>query len=414
MKNNYINSALMALAVVSSAAGCQSDPDSHSFENKVFISASSFNQQILVKTDEGVKEMSSDFVISMAEPEQEDVSVQLRYAPELLDRYKLAYYDENAVLLPDNHCIPPDFSSVISAGNLSSSPVEFMFTGLDVLDYSTSYVYPVTIESTSGISVLESARTIYFVVKEASLINVVADISDNCAWPDWENFDKVADMETFTMEALVNATAFQNESSVHTIMGIEDVFLIRVGDISIPKNQLQISTARIDVENNTTFRASVSNNSMQLKPDRWYHIAVTFDKGIVNVYIDGKLKGEGDFASDAVKVTSINFKVKHSDESDNQPRCFWIGYSYDKNRPFNGMISEVRVWDRVLSADEINAPSHFYKIRTDDAEQMEGLVAYWKFNEGTGNVIKDYSGYENDLKTQTSVVWKNVTLPEKQ
>lgn len=404
----------MALAVLSTAAGCQSDPDSHSFENKVFISATSFNRQILVKTDEGVKEMNSDFVISMAEPEPEDVTVRFRYAPELLDTYRLAYYDENAVLLPENHCSSADLSAVIASGNLSSDPVEFLFTGLDALDYSTSYVYPVTIESTSGIAVLESARTIYFVVKEASLINIVADIQNNCAWPDWENFDQVADMETFTMEALVNGTAFQNESTIHTIMGIEDVFLIRVGDTSIPTNQLQIATARIDEENNTTFRASVSNNSMKLNPDRWYHIAVTFDKGIVKVYIDGKLKGEGDFASDAVKVTSVNFKVKHSDESDNQPRCFWIGYSYDKNRPFNGMISEVRMWNKALTVEEINAPNHFYKIRTDDAGQMDGLVAYWKFNEGTGNVIKDYSGYGNDLQTQSSVVWKNVTLPEKQ
>ena len=73
----------------------------------------------------------------------------------------------------------------------------------------------------------------------------------------------------------------------------------------------------------------------------------------------------------------------------------------------------MRVWNRALTEEEINAPNHFYKIDTDDPAQMEGLVAYWKFNEGTGNVIKDHSGYGNDLSTASSVVWKNVSLPEK-
>lgn len=43
------------------------------------------------------------------------------------------------------------------------------------------------------------------------------------------------DMTQFTMEALVNANSFTNEE-ISTIMGIEDNFLIRVGDNGHDKN----------------------------------------------------------------------------------------------------------------------------------------------------------------------------------
>ena len=41
----------------------------------------------------------------------------------------------------------------------------------------------------------------------------------------------------------------------------------------------------------------------------------------------------------------------------------------------------------------------------------EGLIAYWKFNEGTGGNIHDYTEHGNDLSGGT-VEWVNVELPE--
>ncbi len=42
----------------------------------------------------------------------------------------------------------------------------------------------------------------------------------------------------------------------------------------------------------------------------------------------------------------------------------------------------------------------------------DGLVAYWKFNEGSGNVIADRTGNGNDAKAVNAVVWRKVALPE--
>ncbi|MBO8445361.1 MAG: DUF1735 domain-containing protein [Bacteroidetes bacterium] len=410
MKCNRTIGICVALSAVFAFAGCQKD-DSHTFENKVFISASSFSDELRVQRDENVTTMSAEVTAGLAEPESEDIEVVFRAAPELLDKYRLAYYDENAQLLPEGHFSAEQMTAVIVAGNMTSSSLEFVFDGLDALDYETNYVYPVTIESASGMGILESARTMYFVIKEASLVNVVADMHENCAWPVWDEFEEVSDLSEFTLEALVNGTAFTNDSYVHTIMGIEDCFLIRVGDTTIPKNQLQIAYARIDEENNTTYRGSVTDAALQLKTDRWYHIAVTFDRGLISVYLDGTLKATGDASGGDINMTSVNFQVPHSDESDGKPRCFWVGYSYDANRSFNGQISEVRLWNRALSPDEINAENHFYKILNPEADAS--LLAYWKFCDGQGKTVLDYSCYGNDLMAQNDIVWNNVSLPEK-
>lgn len=411
MKYQRISASCLAIASALVLAGCTSD-DSHTFENKVFISASSFSNEMKVQTDENVSEMTASLTVGVAEPEESQIDVVFRPAPELIDNYRLAYYDESAVLLPEENCPSGQMmTAAIASGNMTSEPLEFLFTGLDKLDYSTSYVYPVTIESASGMGILESARTMYFVVKEASLVNVVADMYNNCAWPVWDDFTEVADLSTFTMEVLVNGTAFTNESNVHTIMGIEDCFLIRAGDTTIPKNQIQIAYARADEEGSTTYRGSVTDASLQLKTDRWYHLAVTFDHGAISVYLNGVLKATGDSSTGDVKRTSVNFQVPHSDESDGKPRCFWVGYSYNDERSFNGQIAEARLWNRVLTSEEINADNHFYKVR--DPESEPDLLAYWKFCDGQGKTVKDYSMYGNDLTADQDIVWRNVSLPEK-
>lgn len=42
----------------------------------------------------------------------------------------------------------------------------------------------------------------------------------------------------------------------------------------------------------------------------------------------------------------------------------------------------------------------------------EGLIAYWKFNEGTGSKIIDHTSNGNDLTGNTTPTWINVELPE--
>ena len=403
---------------IAALTACQTGEE-HTFENKVFISEDSFARQLRVQRDEGVTQMTYDLTVGMASPKSNDVEVRFRTAPELLTAYRNAYYDTEAQLLPEANYDFGALSAVIRSGSVTSDPLTLSFIDLDKLGYETDYVIPVTISEASGVGILESARTLYLVVSEASLINVVADINDNLAWVDWTNRTPLQDMEQFTMEVLINANSFTNEQ-ISTVMGIEDNFLIRTGDKLHPKNQLNIAYGK-DVGEEQNARGSLFVEKPLLKTGQWYHIAVTFDRGYIKVYVDGELVKEQEASVEGGDVLeSVDFATGVSidgtgrpDEDGGRPRAFWFGYSYSTDDPtardFDGMIAEARIWNRVLTSDDINAENHFYKVSPDS----EGLVAYWKFCDAKGSVIADYSDYGNDLQTDHTPTWVEVELPEK-
>ena len=412
----------IAITSIACIAAIACSKQGENFENKVFIQANSYKNEVKVATDEGVKELSKEISVAVAKPMSEDIKVIFKKSSDLLETYRNAYYDSKAELLPDANCDLSGVEAVIRKGDVASDKVNIKFTGLDKLDYTKNYVLPVSIEAGNA-SVLSRAKTMYFVVKEASLVNFVADMKSNRAWPIWDGFEKVKDLEAFTMECLVNCHGFSTKNKILTIMGIEDHFLIRIGDVTIPQNQIQIACAVKDIEGNSTYRADVTGPGLQLRVDRWYHIAVTFNKGYIKVYLDGKLRAEGDVSKianrpnkdtgelEAVYFKKVDFSAPHSDESDGKPRCFWVGYSYDDKRSLNGMIAEARVWNRILEIEEINKPNHFYKLYPSDIN--ESLVAYWKFDEGTGKLIRDHSIYGKNLTADHDLVWYAVDLPVK-
>lgn len=412
MKKTGIFIFAAALALV----GCSKQDGS--FENKMFIKADSYRSEVRVATDEGVKTLKRNLSVAIAQPLENDIDVKVVKSPELLETYRKAWYEPTAELLPDENCNLEGLSTVLRGGDVASKDIELTFSGLDKLDYSKVYVLPVTIVS-DGVAVLERAKTMYYVVKEASLVNYVADLKSNRSWPVWDNWDQVKNLETFTMETLINCHAFNNESKILTVMGVEDHFLVRIGDVTIPANQIQIACAYKDVEGGSTLRADLTDPSLQLKVDRWYHLAVTFNKGYIQVYLDGRLRAEKDLTNigtvvrDGVQIPiefkAVDFSAPHSDESDGKPRCFWIGYSYDSKRCLDGMIAEARLWNKVLSAEEINAPNHFYKLYPSDINAS--LLAYWKFDDAAGKAVKDYSIYGNNLSSDHDILWRPVSLP---
>ena len=123
------------------------------------------------------------------------------------------------------------------------------------------------------------------------------------------------------------------------------------------------------------------------------------------MFVDGESKGVG---NQRPRVT-VNWGVSYPREEENDnKRGFWIGYSYDTPRYLDGDISECRVWNRILTPEEIREKDHFYYV--DPAS--DGLVAYWKFDDGQGGNITDHAN-GNNLIANNELTWKAVELPNK-
>lgn len=245
-----------------------------------------------------------------------------------------------------------------------------------------------------------------FSQKPKGVITTAVNMTGTRAWPAWNDPAPVTNMKAFTLEALVNPTVVRYSGSLSTIMGIEGKFLVRLGDVDIPWYQVQVCWDSGKSGYWGNIEGKLSNSNMKVNLNEWTHIAVTFGEGTVKVFINGEEKG-----STTTNVpASVNFGITHNDEQAPQgqqiTRCFWVGYSYESTRDFQGMMSELRIWNRVLTADELANEARRYSVDP----KSEGLVTYWKCDEGQGDVIKDHTSYRNDLASD-GLKWEPVSLP---
>ena len=107
-------------------------------------------------------------------------------------------------------------------------------------------------------------------------------------------------------------------------------------------------------------------------PDNvWAHIVATYDGDYMRVYVNNALAGSTQIGSHTI---------------DSYGRDLWIGSnnrgSIQASDWFNGLIDEVRVYNRALSKDEI---AQLYQFNPNP-------VAYWSFDEGVGTTAYDKSG----------------------
>lgn len=388
MKKNIL-SILSISFIILSFFSC--DQEDGKVDNHVFIDRKEKTEDVLI----GTKDTDSQsFTLNMLQPLSYDLNCYLSANESKVNAYNLTYGTEAILLGKDYYTITPA-ETTISAGKITSSPIEVSFKNLTNLDRNLTYVLPVTL--TADERVLESKSTIYYVVKAGALINVVADMKKSAAYINWVDPTGLTSMRKFTAEILLHPNAFQNGLS--SVMGVEGKFLLRFGD-SEPKDQLQIATSN----------GNYSSPNLVMKTGEWTHLALTYDSDAqeIQVYYDGILK----YTAATRNIGPVNWGVSYYPNDGDPTRSFYIGYSYDSGRYFDGYMSECRIWDRILTPEELNAENHFYFVEPDS----EGLLAYWKLNDGGGDVIKDYSSKGNngapatDYNDLVNPAWVKVSL----
>lgn len=103
---------------------------------------------------------------------------------------------------------------------------------------------------------------------------------------------------------------------------------------------------------------------------RCHHVAITRDNDSLYFYADGSLIGVR--------------KVFNTIPTLSSTANLWIGQDGPTNNSFEGVISEVRIWDVARSASEI-----FNNMNVSLPGSTPGLAAYWELNDGSGQVILD-------------------------
>jgi hypothetical protein len=130
------------------------------------------------------------------------------------------------------------------------------------------------------------------------------------------------------------------------------------------------------------------NTGGNIADGEWHTLSVSFDRdGQMKMYQDGLFLDQAPISNvgDITNGANLMFGTD-------------IDFGYD----YNGSIAEVRIWDEVLSDQEILD----YFCDTIDATHpsFSNLIGYWKMNEGVGNQVVDETSNGND-GTITDAIW---------
>ncbi|MGE0077819.1 MAG: LamG-like jellyroll fold domain-containing protein [Bacteroidales bacterium] len=129
------------------------------------------------------------------------------------------------------------------------------------------------------------------------------------------------------------------------------------------------------------------NTTNTYTDNKWHHWACTYDASTNNlrIYCDGINKVN--------TTTSDDFNYSGTNP-------LTIGSStFQTGKQFDGQIDEVRVWNKVLTQNEIR--SHYGSLNGNE----EGLIAYWRMDEGNDNYIFDLTGNGHTGTLMNSPTW---------
>ena len=157
-------------------------------------------------------------------------------------------------------------------------------------------------------------------------------------------------------------------------------FIGKGGDASYTSELRQFGIRPVINTGKPYFYIHDSNNQphgveafVQLKNGEWNHVAASYDSKYLKIYVNGILQGEKEIGSYTINTSKAPLV---------------IGRLLNGTLPqdYNGLIDEVRFWNIVRSETEIK--SNMYNILKGNEY---GLVAYWKFDEGSGDLACDFA-----------------------
>jgi len=118
-------------------------------------------------------------------------------------------------------------------------------------------------------------------------------------------------------------------------------------------------------------------STTQGQTNQWYHLVGTFDGTTMRLYVNG-IEESSSVHSGSINTNSLNLQIG---------KQFWYGSTYSY---FDGLIDEVRIYDRALRPSEINASYNngLYRLYHNFTSLSDGNYDYYAYaidTEGNAN-----------------------------
>jgi hypothetical protein len=369
--NKYFISALCITASLITV-GCTSEGDKFDYNKKALL-VTGTDVDPLVKFV--VENTPSAYIVTASATDKvtEDVTVQFEIDSTLVKQYN-AEHKTNYYFAPASAIQLDGTEGVIKAGKASSTGVTVRVLSTQDFKDGRTYVIPVTIKKVTGgnLDVLASSKTIFLRISRVISFQSLNMNNTNL----YSNFifnDALAvnlPNYTYEIKCYINAwhTSPERISRLCSFTSKTETGsnMLRFGENGQDINSLQWVNP-----------AGALISTTRFNPGQWYTISLTYDGSKFVMYVDGVKDSE---MAGSASCTFQRFELGMSWES------------YPSKQYFNGRVAEAKVWSRVLSTSELKLGLCGVDPATD------GLVAYWKFNEGTGSIFHDVTkhGYDMD------------------
>ena len=356
--------------------------------DQAFIAQTNTDGNTSTKITVGTTAVSQDIKVRLSSPATVSHTFELVYDTLALKQYNQRNQTEYKAL-PDTVFSLSSSTITIDAGKVISSSIQLTVKPLaDALKNSgMKYAIPLVLKSKDGqVGVLNSGGTIVYIIDQVVRQPVpVIDMAHSITF----TMRKEYALSAWTVEMCGNmdqlgtAVGQLNNQMLFggwAPSGKDGEIYTRFGDAPIEGNRLQVKTQGTQLNSNKLFDAN-----------KWYHIAFVCEGTKLSLYVDGKLDNSMDLPG---KIGNISNSMSFATTS------------YFKA---HAQVSALRFWTKARTQNEIANNMYVCDPKSD------GLEAYWKMNEGQGDILNDATGHGNTGKIAAVPTWNtNVRIDGKE
>ena len=378
MKNNIKIVASICLCLMLGFVSCN-DAEYSVLGVHAFVSESAAGKNMKVTiTDLGA---NAEITACLSEAVAHDVKLKFVIDTTVLDKYNK---DQSSgfMTLPTS-VFEMDSEVIIPAGKFSAATTKIHIKPIPKELQGESYAIPLRLVSADGSVPTTSVTATYVITTEALVTSSLPMYKGGPGlWA--EGFDPAKVYPEFTVEVRFQLSNTNNRNRAVFTNG---------GSILLRFEDPQNDTADHKKHSMVQFQGQgwYLNPNISFTPNKWQHLALTYNGKAVTLYVNGAFAG----SKDGVAAPEFHQAV-------------WFGSAGDGgddhgagNSWWNGckiLMSEARIWSVTRTAAQIQ------NNMTTTSAKSEGLEAYWRFNDGEGNTFKDYTGNGHTMTTSTGVM----------
>lgn len=376
----------------------QSEAGPIAIDHKEVLKAGGYSYSYIVKLDRVAdKPLLCDIVVDES----------------LVDSYN-ALHQTSYKLMPSTVYSLPSKNVIIKANELESNTVSVAFNSLYGLASGEEYLLPVVTaldENCTGFFTVDNRSVAFFSISIDKDIDYIPGLKMSTYSTDMYrtlNFvnNEVVEIEgnTHTFEMLIYP--FNWHSGTNYIAAWRGKDLNRDNeDFSGCEFKLRgasYANAAEIVGRQCDLATYSYMGGIMIPVNKWTRITVTCDGTLTGqnvetayrLYINGEEK--------AAKIPSKYYGPSSREGTEVGYSFTGIKFGNSSGDYFDGLISDIRMWKKCLTPEEIKA-----NLREINSPTSTDLYGYWKIDEGKGNILKDCSGHGRDLifPNSAKVVW---------